>query len=139
MDYTAEINLPVLDLADYNVTIDKQNVTPEVLAALASNVINKFEKVGFCYVINHGIDDEQIRRYLAICERFFKLSTTEKALYGKALKGCYHGWIGMEEESLDTEQPGDLKETFNFHPGKRLLKGNMYFSERISAILSFCQ
>ena len=109
--------IPIIDFQVYNVNVDKADVSKSALETLSKDVIREFEKVGFCYIINHGITDEFVQRYMSVSRQFFELPRQEKKLYERASKESYHGWIGEEEESLNNKIPGDLKETFNFYPG----------------------
>ena len=116
MDFSEE-TIPILDFKDYNINVDKNNVSDKVLETLAKEFMKKFEQIGFCNIINHGIPGELLEEYTSVTERFFQLPVEEKRVYERTKTGGYYGWVGIGGEGFDSNTPGDLKESFNFCQG----------------------
>ncbi|KAM0257226.1 hypothetical protein ACHAQJ_004464 [Trichoderma viride] len=102
-----------LDWADL-VTLDlSQFEKPGGKERLARQLQDAIQKIGFFYIINFGLSQEQVDRQFAIGKEVFQLTTVEKLKYRAELeKGGYNGYkpLGLREIS-----PGiwDNTEIFN--------------------------
>ena len=112
--------IPVVDFRDFNINVNKDDVKDTVLETLATDFLKKFEKIGFCYIINHGVPDELLEEYTSVTGKFFQLPVEKKKIFERNKTGGYHGWVGIGGEVLDSNAPGDLKESFNFCQGNFL-------------------
>ncbi|KAH7348608.1 2OG-Fe(II) oxygenase superfamily protein [Rhexocercosporidium sp. MPI-PUGE-AT-0058] len=85
-------DLATLDLSAFDATGGKQ--------ALASQLKNAIEQIGFFYIINFGLDQNEVDRQFAIGKEFFNLDIEEKLKYRADLEnGGYNGYkpIGLRE------------------------------------------
>ncbi|KAM0478886.1 hypothetical protein ACHAPX_004864 [Trichoderma viride] len=102
-----------LDWADL-VTLDlSQFEEPGGKARLAKQLQEAIQKIGFFYITNFGLSQEQVDRQFAIGKEVFRLPTEEKLKYRAELeKGGYNGYkpLGLREVA-----PGiwDNTEIFN--------------------------
>ncbi|XP_072516105.1 uncharacterized protein [Salminus brasiliensis] len=105
-------SIPVVDFDLYKLGVN--NVNDEALQKLGEEIRAAFTGVGFVYLKNTGIDDDEVTRTMAISRDFFLLPEEKKLPFSR---GSYpevnHGWVCMEKESLNPRRPGDLKEAFN--------------------------
>ena len=106
--------IPILDFSQYSLSVNRNGVVADVLKLLGSKLVQAFETVGFCYIINHGIPDDFIQNYFSCNRSFFELPADEKQKWAHSGKDSLFGWIGIAQESLDVDKPGDLKETFDY-------------------------
>ncbi|OOF90424.1 hypothetical protein ASPCADRAFT_10657 [Aspergillus carbonarius ITEM 5010] len=78
-------DLRTLDLSKFDKPGGKQELAAELTKAI--------EDVGFFYVVNHGITEEDIDTQFAIAKSCLFLSNEEKSQYRAALEeGDYNGW-----------------------------------------------
>lgn len=82
--------------------------------ALAADVDQVLQRVGFMVVTGHGVSRELIDRVRATGREFFALPTQAKDRYSSRVGG--RGWLSIGAEangySEGTETPPDLKESF---------------------------
>lgn len=71
------------------------------------------QRIGFCYVVNHGVPRERIERALQQCEQFFALPLAVKMAYDIARQGSHRGYVpsGTLTAGPDAKQP-DLQEGY---------------------------
>lgn len=83
---------------------------------LSTEIGRAFSELGFVYLKNTGIKDEQVFRAMDICRKFFLLPKDIKQQYARSVVSDvpYHGWFDLQTESLDPTQACDLKEAFNY-------------------------
>jgi isopenicillin N synthase-like dioxygenase len=94
--------LPVVDLA----------AAPDA-ASLARAIGEACRKVGFFYVVGHGIDPELIAGVFDASAAVFALPSEQKKLMSISRSPHNRGYVAMQGESLDPGRPADLKEAFN--------------------------
>ncbi|KAK0121924.1 hypothetical protein ONS95_010199 [Cadophora gregata] len=85
-------DLATLDLSIFNDPGGKQ--------ALAAQLKNAIEQIGFFYIINFGVDQAEVDRQFAIGREFFNLDIEEKLKYRADLEnGGYNGYkpLGIRE------------------------------------------
>ena len=110
--------IPVIDFQKYGLQINKpESVHRDDLKELGNKMCRALEDIGFCYLKNHGIPDEQVKEIMEVSKQFFCQSVEEKTKCIK-LDGELYGWIGLEKENLNLERSvGDYKEMYNVTPG----------------------
>lgn len=106
-------NIPLVDLSRWF------GATDEDRAALATEVDDCLQRLGFLVVINHGIDRDVLSACrTAALEFFHGPDDIKEAIAFDG--GAYRGWIGAGMESnaatYGVDTPPDLKETFGFGP-----------------------
>ncbi|KAI0014489.1 hypothetical protein F4779DRAFT_612777 [Xylariaceae sp. FL0662B] len=86
------VDLVILDLSQFDQPSGKQK--------LAAQLFDAIQKIGFFYVTNFGLTQEQVDRQFAIGKEVFKLPTEEKLKYRADLEnGGYNGYkpLGLRE------------------------------------------
>ncbi|XP_012717937.2 2-oxoglutarate-dependent dioxygenase htyE [Fundulus heteroclitus] len=113
------MSIPVVDFGVYS--LRKEDVTDEQLRTLSGELKRAFSQVGFLFLQNSGISEEEVERVMETSKRFFlQAEELKKPFTRKSFpNNPNHGWVALETERLNPSQPGDLKEAFNtasFHP-----------------------
>jgi len=91
-----------LSLCDFN------KVAQEIWTAMTG--------IGMCYLINHGVSKEKIRKVREVSKEFFDLPTETKLKYKKASpKQSFHGYTAPGGEVLNYEEENstELKEAWD--------------------------
>ena len=70
---------------------------------------------GFLNVANLPLPDGLLERVSAKAREFFALPGELKAAIGRSELDVISGYVGVAVEHLDTQQPGDLKESFSLN------------------------
>jgi isopenicillin N synthase-like dioxygenase len=99
--------IPVIDFSLFsngNET-DKQSVVKEIYQAC--------HKIGFMYLQNHSISQNLIEQVFTKSKNFFDLPLETKQKLAWSDEISNQGYVGIQREHLDPNQPGDLKEAFN--------------------------
>ncbi|GMF02515.1 unnamed protein product [Ambrosiozyma monospora] len=92
-EYTSKFQVPVIDFYPFlhGSHDDKLKVGKEMVTAM--------REVGFMYVMNHGITQEDQVEIFLWSERFFKLSLQQKSKCPHPAKGEHHrGWSSVGKE-----------------------------------------
>jgi isopenicillin N synthase-like dioxygenase len=76
------------------------------------------KEYGFVSIINHGVDQQLIRKAYAETEKLFALSTEEKKKFEIKGGGGQRGYTGFGQEHAKNRKVGDLKEFW--HVGRDL-------------------
>ncbi|XP_015239978.1 PREDICTED: UPF0676 protein C1494.01-like [Cyprinodon variegatus] len=113
------MSIPVVDFSVYS--LNKEDATDEQLRTLSEELKKAFSQVGFVFLENSGITQEEVERVMDISKKFFLQPEEEKKPFSRKSfpNNPNHGWVSMETERLNPSRPGDLKEAFNtasFHP-----------------------
>ncbi|KAI9277612.1 hypothetical protein BY458DRAFT_453229, partial [Sporodiniella umbellata] len=97
-------SIPIIDFSLYET--DPKRVAQEVFEACKT--------IGFFYLINHGISQEDVDKGFELSKKFFDLPLEQKNEY--AIDSRNHGYSELYSERLDpkTQKQGDHKEAFNF-------------------------
>ena len=100
------MQIPLIDLNDYN-----KNKT-----LFSKNLLNEYQKFGFCGFVNHGVKEKLISDAISTSKSFFNLDETTKQQY--ILKGCggARGYTPFGIERAKDSDFSDLKEFW--HVGK---------------------
>ena len=107
----------VIDFKDYGIGVeDSANVTADILKDIGKRIIDNFKTYGFCYLKNHGIDENLLNEYRRVSRSFFQQPESFKAQYPMGIEYMF-GYVKMEKETLNNERSvGDLHEAFNYVP-----------------------
>uniref|UniRef100_A0A3Q3NE45 2-oxoglutarate-dependent dioxygenase htyE-like n=1 Tax=Mastacembelus armatus TaxID=205130 RepID=A0A3Q3NE45_9TELE len=114
------MSIPVLDFGACGLQNDP-DVSDQQLCSLSQDMKTAFTEVGFAFLKNTGITEEEVARVLDISKKFFLQPEELKKPFsrGNFPNNRNHGWVSMETERLNPRRPADLKESFNFaslHP-----------------------
>lgn len=107
------MEIPVLDFNVYE--LGKANVSVANLEELSKELRKAFIDVGFVYLKNTGINQEEVEKVMRVSKKFFCLPEDMKKPFSRGNFSCNvnHGWVSVETESLNPRRPGDLKEAYN--------------------------
>ncbi|KAG7473753.1 hypothetical protein MATL_G00099180 [Megalops atlanticus] len=88
---------------------------------LCKDLKTAFTEVGFVYLKNTGITQQEVDKVMDISKKFFLLPDEVKAPFKRSSfpDNPNHGWVSSETERLNPLRAGDLKEAFNttsLHP-----------------------
>ncbi|XP_074490174.1 uncharacterized protein LOC141766903 [Sebastes fasciatus] len=113
------MSIPVVDFGAYS--LSEEDVSDEHMHNLSKELESAFTQVGFVYLKNTGITQEEVDRVLSISKTFFLQPDEVKRPFSRSTFAISpnHGWVCSESERLNPCRPGDLKEAFNissFHP-----------------------
>jgi isopenicillin N synthase-like dioxygenase len=99
--------IPVIDITAL------RHGPPAARAETVRAIGDACRRIGFFYVVNHGVDAGLVARVFAEAARFFALPEARKAEIAIERSACHRGWFMVGGENLDpTKQKaaGDLKE-----------------------------
>ncbi|KAF5195655.1 2-oxoglutarate-Fe(II) type oxidoreductase [Thalictrum thalictroides] len=98
-----KLNLPIVDLSSSD------------RASTAKSIRQACVRYGFFYLVNHGVEDELIKKVFDESKKFFSLPMHEKT---KLTRKEHRGYTPLYAETLDTstKSMGDLKESFYIGP-----------------------
>ncbi|CAN5775350.1 2-oxoglutarate and iron-dependent oxygenase domain-containing protein [soil metagenome] len=90
---------------------------PGAADAVAAEIAEACERIGFLVLVGHGIPDSLIAGIAGTARRFFDLPVAEKAILDDATKGSRYVPFRSESvaASLDLVTPPDLKEAFSVY------------------------
>ncbi|XP_041651772.1 UPF0676 protein C1494.01-like [Cheilinus undulatus] len=113
------MSIPVVDFGAYN--INQKDVSDELLHGLSKELKAAFTEVGFVFLTNAGITQEEVAQVQDIAMKFFLQPEEMKQPFKqKSFEiSQYHGWVSMDSERLHPDRPEDLKEAYNvstLHP-----------------------
>jgi isopenicillin N synthase-like dioxygenase len=81
--------------------------------AVAETIGAAARKIGFFYIVNHGVEAALVEAVYAEAKRFFALPEAVKAGIAIEKSACHRGWFMVGGENLDPskqKKAGDLKE-----------------------------
>ncbi|KAJ8343431.1 hypothetical protein SKAU_G00307600 [Synaphobranchus kaupii] len=112
------MNIPVVDFDVYRVGVD--DVADEKLNVLCKELKTAFTEVGFVYLKNTGIAQQEVDAVMDISKKFFLLPDEAKIPFHRGNHADpIHGWVSSGTERLNPLRACDLKEAFNItslHP-----------------------
>lgn len=84
---------------------------------IGKRIVDVFKTFGFCYLKNHGVDENLIEEYRRVSLGSFQQPRNFKAKYPMGTDYRY-GWVEIEREKLNKKRSGagDLHEAFNYSP-----------------------
>ncbi len=97
----------IIDLAGF------ETGDPLHLDAIAAEIGAACRRVGFFYVINHGISPDIFAAIFAQSHAFFALPIGQKRAIALEKVGGNRGYSGLLHEALDPARGADFKEAFN--------------------------
>ena len=108
---------PVVDFGQYGLNVQEiGKVKDETLKELGKDIVKAFRTFGFCYLLNHGVDENIINDYMTVSRAFFEQPVEVKAKLPIDQETTF-GWLRLEGEVLNTSlKTGDYKESFNYKP-----------------------
>ncbi|XP_044048594.1 UPF0676 protein C1494.01 [Siniperca chuatsi] len=120
------MSIPVVDFAAYG--LSEKDVTDEQMHNLSKQLETAFTEVGFVFLKNTGITEEEVDRVMDMSKKFFLQPDELKQPFSRKsfANNPNHGWVSLETERLNPSQPGDLKEAFNtasLHPDMKWPSG----------------
>ncbi|KAI0225731.1 2-oxoglutarate-dependent dioxygenase htyE [Lamellibrachia satsuma] len=112
MSDKTSVTIPVVDLDEFNITKNPEDVSQQVQLKLAADICDAFTTVGFVCLRNHGILPETLDSLMKEARDFFALPQPTKKKYSRR-ENKIGGWVCVEGQSSNPDQPGDLKEAFD--------------------------
>ncbi|KAM9808377.1 uncharacterized protein ACB057_006245 [Neosynchiropus ocellatus] len=113
------MDIPVLDFSAFR--LGEDDVPDQALQKLCAEIKAAFTEVGFVFLKNTGVSQEEVDAVMDMSLKFFLLPDDQKRPFSRNSfqNNPNHGWVCLESERLNPRRPGDLKEAFNtasFHP-----------------------
>ncbi|MFN6536072.1 MAG: isopenicillin N synthase family dioxygenase [Nostoc sp. EkiNYC01] len=101
------VTIPVIDLSDFT------NGNATTRQAVVKEIYQTCHEIGFMYLQNSGISKDLIEQVFTYNKSFFNkpLEVKQKQAWSDEFSNT--GYVSIERERLDPNQPGDLKEAFN--------------------------
>ncbi|KEF52791.1 uncharacterized protein A1O9_11208 [Exophiala aquamarina CBS 119918] len=97
-DSTTEPNIPIIDLAAF---LNPESTVEERLT-VAQDLVSACRHVGFVYIKNHGVPQEQLEQVFSISKEFYDLPTEQKRKAPHPPGWSVHrgySWPGLEKVS----------------------------------------
>jgi isopenicillin N synthase-like dioxygenase len=109
------LHVPVIDISRFH------DGSAEDKRAIAGQVNQACQDIGFLVISGHGVPQELIARMRKVSEAFFDLRLEEKMRVARPAPDVTRGYIGMEEESIGRLRDayataGDLNESLMIGP-----------------------
>lgn len=111
--------IAAIDFGDCGLHVKESDICKDTLKTMGLKVKNALYNDGFCYLKNHGVDENLINDYMECSRGLFESPVELKQGY-KTGKEIRFGWIGLDEEIVNPERPTDLKESFLYSPCKEM-------------------
>lgn len=103
------VQIPIIDLQAF-VTGDRSE-----RKTIVKRVYRACHEIGFIYIKNSGISSHLIQQLFVHSQQFFNLPLDTKAQMAWLDESHNSGYVAIERERLDPNQPGDLKEALNLN------------------------
>ena len=85
----------VTDFKDYGFGVeDSASVNADILKDIGKRIIDNFKTYRFCYLKNHGIDENLLNEYRRVNKYFFEQPESFKAQYPMGIE-CIFGYVKM--------------------------------------------
>ncbi|XP_067849602.1 uncharacterized protein si:dkey-10o6.2 isoform X2 [Heptranchias perlo] len=107
------MSIAVVDFGSFG--LGKAKPSADEMERLSTEIIKALSDLGFVYLKNTGIEEQNVLKVMDTCKKFFLLPSEIKQQYTRSMDSetPSHGWVDTEAESLNPTRPGDLKEAFN--------------------------
>ncbi|XP_057691672.1 uncharacterized protein LOC130915697 [Corythoichthys intestinalis] len=107
------MSIPVVDFGSCSLDVD--DISRVDLHELSTEFKNAFTQVGFVFLENTGITQEEVKSVMDASLRFFRQPDHLKQPFRRnTFPNCIvHGWLPLGSERVDIEKPEDIKEAFN--------------------------
>jgi isopenicillin N synthase-like dioxygenase len=99
--------LPIIDMATYRAG------DPKARARLIADIADNSRRLGFFYLINHGVPDTLLTAQLDWSRRFFDLPDAEKAALDFRNLPVRRGYEPIAQQTLQAGMQPDQKESFS--------------------------
>ncbi|ACC80606.1 isopenicillin N synthase family dioxygenase [Nostoc punctiforme] len=101
------MSIPIIDLSQFQISnqVRRQNVV--------KNIYQACHEIGFMYIQNSGISPDLLEQVFSASKSFFDSPLAVKEQLAWNNEFINTGYVGLEREHLNPNQPGDLKEAFN--------------------------
>ncbi|XP_056273636.1 uncharacterized protein si:dkey-10o6.2 isoform X2 [Pseudoliparis swirei] len=108
------MSIPVVDFGACSLS-EEEVGDEQMMHALCKQLESAFTGVGFVFLKNTGITQEEVNAVMAVSKTFFLQPEEEKKPFSRKsfADNPNHGWVQLELERLNPARPGDLKEAFN--------------------------
>ncbi|XP_031574827.1 2-oxoglutarate-dependent dioxygenase ecdK-like isoform X2 [Actinia tenebrosa] len=106
--------IPMIDFSAFS--IEKKTRPPaenEEVQLLVKQLLHAFSTVGFVFLKNYGISQDEIDTVFDVMDKFFNADKASKLKYSKWDDVLQNGWDKLEKESNNPDRPADLKESFD--------------------------
>ncbi|KAE8662675.1 hypothetical protein F3Y22_tig00113156pilonHSYRG00039 [Hibiscus syriacus] len=106
------LQLPVIDLSSEDRLSTAKSIRQRVQSLNLGIVSQACLDLGFFYLVNHGVEEELIKKVFEHSKKFFALPLEEKVNFAV---NNHRGYTGLYDEKLDTSLNtaiGDAKESF---------------------------
>ncbi|MBE9204972.1 isopenicillin N synthase family oxygenase [Nostoc sp. LEGE 06077] len=124
--------IPIIDLA----TFIKSDIKSQQV--VAREIYDACHKIGFMYLQNSGISKDLIAQVFSHSKSLFNLPLAAKQKLAWKNELSNIGYVGIERERLDPNQPGDLKEAFNFSQAELLTLESPVYEPDIFVFYQAC-
>lgn len=111
-------SVPLVDIGKISLLHKDDEIDREMLRRVGMEITKAFSVYGFCYFINHGINQDVIEKCMEAGQDYFNQPNEEKekAMIGSVAELPYMGWEKLGTSAVNRSRPGDYREGFNFHP-----------------------
>ena len=103
------VKIPVID---FSLFINGNATTRQTII---QQIYQACHEIGFMYLKNTNISHDLIKQVLEQSKDFFDLPLTVKQQVAWSHEFSNQGYVGIERERLNPNNPGDLKEAFNIN------------------------
>jgi isopenicillin N synthase-like dioxygenase len=110
IDKTRQVSASDIPIIDVGPLV--QGGSAKEKADVAAQMAEAFTRVGFCYVANHGVPQDLIKRAFSVLPDFFGLPETEKAKV--PINTNQRGWLGMRRQTQVHGKKPNRSESFIF-------------------------
>jgi isopenicillin N synthase-like dioxygenase len=104
--------VPIVDFSALSLTLADSELNEVTVKKTAEQLIDAFTTIGFVYLQNTAFPEDMLKAVFKIGQEFFDLPESQKRKY-PFTKDENHGYVTMEQESVNPERPGDLKQCFD--------------------------
>lgn len=101
------MSIPLIDLSKFQISNQVSQKT------LVKQIYQAGHEIGFMYLENSGISTDLLEQVFCLSKSFFDspLAVKQQLAWRDEFRNT--GYVGLERERLNPNQPGDLKEAFN--------------------------
>ncbi len=101
------MSIPLIDLSKFQISNQVSQKT------LVKQIYQAGHEIGFMYLENPGISTDLLEQVFCLSKSFFDspLAVKQQLAWRDEFRNT--GYVGLERERLNPNQPGDLKEAFN--------------------------
>eukprot|EP00118_Oscarella_pearsei_P015423 m.139079 g.139079 ORF g.139079 m.139079 type:complete len:135 (+) comp38266_c0_seq8:90-494(+) len=106
MSFIPTIDFSRLSLSEFCIDWDAENVK-----TLCEKLDEAFRNVGFVFLTNFGIPDNEVKEIFSVYDKFFEQPFDVKNAHRRPEK-INNGYVALKRERIDPTKPTDLKEAF---------------------------